>query len=340
MAAEPMPKSWLVLALGDARQYGGNVGYADDVQRFYRYDSKVQNHKRILPGHILMLRDEDGVLGLAKVEDIEEEDGTKELKRCTVCGRTGPRPTKGGFRCLNGHVIETVQVDEVPVRKYTARFGESFFRLSEVPLQEVRKACPQFTTQLAMKPLSLEKLRSFLLETQPGFGDWLKVQCSVEQLDPEDAASQGAGEPEYSPSPGDERKKVLRQIRVRRGQREFRDALRQRYGNRCVVTGCQLLDLLEAAHIQPYRRDADNHPANGLLLRADIHTLFDLGKLAIDPETLKVHLHPSVAAAGYGELDGKRISVKANARPNKAALAERWALFLECLESERGDKPN
>jgi HNH endonuclease len=35
------------------------------------------------------------------------------------------------------------------------------------------------------------------------------------------------------------------------------------------------LDILEAAHISPYRGEEDNHPENGLLLRADLHTLFD-----------------------------------------------------------------
>ena len=59
---------------------------------------------------------------------------------------------------------------------------------------------------------------------------------------------------------------------------------------RCMVSGCQLVDLLEAAHIRPYRGENDNHPSNGLLLRADLHTLFDLDLLGIDPETLLVRL--------------------------------------------------
>src|SRR5271155_3471993 len=43
--------------------------------------------------------------------------------------------------------------------------------------------------------------------------------------------------------------------------------------------------LLEAAHISPYRGLQSNHPQNGLLLRADLHSLFDLGMLAVDPLT-------------------------------------------------------
>ena len=75
------------------------------------------------------------------------------------------------------------------------------------------------------------------------------------------------------PTQGDERERLFRQIRARRGQRVFREKLRARYGDRCAVCGCNVLDVLEAAHIRPYRGDLDNHVENGLLLR---HTQFDL----------------------------------------------------------------
>ncbi len=58
-----------------------------------------------------------------------------------------------------------------------------------------------------------------------------------------------------------------------------------RYEHRCVVTGCTVIAVLEAAHIRPYRRPEDNDVKNGLLLRADIHTLFDLNLLGIEPGT-------------------------------------------------------
>ena len=62
------------------------------------------------------------------------------------------------------------------------------------------------------------------------------------------------------------------------------------------MTGCTVFAVLEAAHIKPYQGENDNHPQNGLLLRADIHTLFDLNLLGIQPERLQVEisgpLHP------------------------------------------------
>jgi hypothetical protein len=57
----------------------------------------------------------------------------------------------------------------------------------------------------------------------------------------------------------DRRDLVWNQIRERRGQQHFRDALRQRYKDRCLVTGCKVVAVLEAAHIDPYRSEDNNH---------------------------------------------------------------------------------
>jgi putative restriction endonuclease len=132
----------------------------------------------------------------------------------------------------------------------------------------------------------------------------------------------------YSPQGNDRRRVVERQIRERRGQQQFRDALRKRYSNHCVVTGCEVLAVLEAAHINPYRGENDNHPKNGLLLRADIHTLFDLDLLAIEPNRLQVELHPDLAKEkDYGQLGGKTLGCAPGQEPSQEALRVRYELF-------------
>lgn len=79
---------------------------------------------------------------------------------------------------------------------------------------------------------------------------------------------------------------------------------------------------LEAAHIIPYQGDETNHISNGLLLRADIHTLFDLGLLAIDTTEMKVVVHPSLINTQYEGLMGRPLILPTNRAqwPNKAAL--------------------
>lgn len=133
----------------------------------------------------------------------------------------------------------------------------------------------------------------------------------------------------YVPAHGDRRPIVERQIRIRRGQQQFRDVLLERYERRCAITGCRLMAVLEAAHINPYRGDEDHHPENGLLLRTDIHTLFDLDLLGINPDTLCVELHPSlVREPEYRRLGGVSLRCPNDRVPSRAALSQRYQMFL------------
>jgi hypothetical protein len=133
----------------------------------------------------------------------------------------------------------------------------------------------------------------------------------------------------YKLTESDDREVVLRQIRARRGQQAFRDRLRTRYGDQCVISGSKVLHVLEAAHIAPYRGDKDNHPENGLLLRADLHTLFDLDLIGIEPSTLAVYFNPEFDSEEYMELRGRVLHFPDGARPSKDALLLRWQAFEE-----------
>jgi hypothetical protein len=76
----------------------------------------------------------------------------------------------------------------------------------------------------------------------------------------------------------------------------------------------------EAAHISPYLGDETNHPQNGLLLRSDIHSLFDLGLIAIDPTTMKVAIAEHLKKGSYAELSGIRIATPSD--PTLAASGD------------------
>jgi hypothetical protein len=120
------------------------------------------------------------------------------------------------------------------------------------------------------------------------------------------------------------RKKVLRGINLRRGQPEFRKKLLEAYSCRCAITNCDCADALEAAHIVPYRGEYTNHIQNGILLRSDIHTLFDIGKIGFAPLSHKVVVSKSLKATVYGKLKGKtlRLPSQPNHRPNADALRQ------------------
>jgi len=60
------------------------------------------------------------------------------------------------------------------------------------------------------------------------------------------------------------------------------------YERRCAITGERTLPVLEAAHIKPYGSGGPHELENGLLLRSDVHTLFDQGYVTVDADQLKV----------------------------------------------------
>ncbi|WP_411816243.1 HNH endonuclease [Hyphococcus sp. DH-69] len=106
----------------------------------------------------------------------------------------------------------------------------------------------------------------------------------------------------------DAREKSLLEVYRRQGQGRFREELLSAYNGTCAISGCRVVDVLEAAHILPHRGLASNRVQNGILLRADIHSLFDLGLIEINPDTYKC----SVAANLKNDLlyqayDGKKL---------------------------------
>jgi putative restriction endonuclease len=105
----------------------------------------------------------------------------------------------------------------------------------------------------------------------------------------------------------DARERIRRAIIWRRGQHDFRHALLDAYEGKCAITGCDLPDILEAAHIVPYRGLETNNIRNGLLLRSDIHTLFDCGLLSIDSKSMSVVLAERVSKTSYRALAGKKV---------------------------------
>jgi hypothetical protein len=131
----------------------------------------------------------------------------------------------------------------------------------------------------------------------------------------------------------DRRRRILREISVRRGQKKFRDKLNRHYGGACQISGFDFVELVEAAHIDPYSESGDDSLHNGLLLRSDLHTLFDLGYLGIEPDTLRIRLHPSVRKGEYLRLDGADLISNGTDGPAKTSLKKRWSLFCEKLNS-------
>jgi len=106
----------------------------------------------------------------------------------------------------------------------------------------------------------------------------------------------------------DSREKTVQAIFHRQGQPAFRRRLLAAYKKRCAITGCDVPQALEAAHIVGYKGLETNAVCNGILMRADIHTLFDLRLLSINGD-YKVELDESLGGSLYSAYEGKEISL-------------------------------
>jgi putative restriction endonuclease len=127
----------------------------------------------------------------------------------------------------------------------------------------------------------------------------------------------------------DGRRRIISSVVQRQGQSEFRQRLLDIYKGRCAISGCSVVQVLEAAHIMPYLGPHTNHLSNGLLLRADLHTLFDLGLLAVDTKTMTVIVSPQLENTPYSELLSVQIYLPKEKSfvPSKEALDKQreWA---------------
>jgi putative restriction endonuclease len=101
--------------------------------------------------------------------------------------------------------------------------------------------------------------------------------------------------------------------RVCLGQGAFRALVTEAYQHRCTITGERTLPVLQAAHIKPSALSGPNATSNGLLLRADLHILFDQGFLTVTPD-LQVEVSGRIKeeyenGRDYYALRGRRLLV-------------------------------
>ncbi len=129
------------------------------------------------------------------------------------------------------------------------------------------------------------------------------------------------------PMPGVSR--VPREVLQRLGQGAFRAEALRLFGGACAITGVAEAGVLQAAHIVPVADGGTHAASNTLLLRADLHNLFDLGRITVT-KTLKLRVATAVTDSVYRDLDGAR--VKAPSTVDRSAFiaalqkhAARWS---------------
>ena len=137
------------------------------------------------------------------------------------------------------------------------------------------------------------------------------------------------------PPDSDERERVVAEIVRRRGQADFRKQLLDAYGGKCAISRYDVEPALEAAHISSYLGPKSQLVSNGLLLRADLHALYDRSLVSVSPE-LRVRISPKIGNSRYAYLDGRQLAVPGDraAWPSEERLAAQYQDFLVANELE------
>jgi len=113
----------------------------------------------------------------------------------------------------------------------------------------------------------------------------------------------------------------------RLGQGTFRVLVTDAYARRCAITEERTLPVLEAAHVRPYGKSGPHDPRNGLLLRSDIHTLFDRGYVTVTPQ-----MRFEVSRRIKEEFENGRAYYALHGQPVRPPQRADWALGPEFLE--------
>ncbi|RJT21025.1 HNH endonuclease [Buttiauxella izardii] len=306
-------KAWSFKAVGqDDLRYFGNNGYHDDSTSFYRYDNFVPNHKQVKKGDIVIVTDRKNVLGISVIDNLSSAPYIKIRNRCPyedcvpakLIHRKFKKPE---WRCSNGHEFDYPKVEDAPALEFKADYKKNYKPINSVSITDLISNTPRYNVQSSIQEIDFEWANHL-------FG-------GVNQLGPTEADSDDTLLNEK-----DQRKAVIRQIKQRRGQKAFRDNLIT-LAAQCAISDCAIVDILEAAHITPYKNDTHNHVSNGLLLRCDMHTLYDLDLFAIDPDSLLIYFAPQIQDKEYTRYHGKKLRV--SYKVNRGALVERWKTFTE-----------
>ncbi|USX48662.1 HNH endonuclease signature motif containing protein [Lentzea sp. HUAS12] len=309
--AAHIPRAWALFSAEDNRKYSGNTGYPDVLGSSYVYDDEAHRAHQVREGHVIVICDSEDVLGIGRISRIDRQDGVlKQQEVCPHC-ESGQFDERGSqrprYRCRRegcNHEFDEPSTKHITVKQYVAYYGGTWRALDgAITADEVKEACADEAWEGTIRPLELGKLEAMLAQVAvplPSLEAEARTAAKVK------SARSAIGEGDGNAPKGGRRES---KTKARNGQGGFRKALIQRYGHVCAITGPCPAEVLQAAHLRNFAEHETHNPAEGVLLRADVHLLFDNDLLAVDPTTWRVVLASSLSDyPAYASLDGAKFA--------------------------------
>ena len=294
------PKAWLAPAIeDDATVHGGNQRSRDELSSVYRYDSTAGRAQEVAEGHKIVLWDNATLLGASVIDQVVVTEGEKEVYGCPKCHGASFKARKTRtpeFRCQDcGHEFDADEreVRAEPVMQFAARYAPRWVDLAgSLSGAQLKSLCVRPSSQHSFQLL---RWQEFAKAVEDANGPVLRLLGSA-------ARPLGA-----DPLGGHTRKMV--QVRI--GEPGFRSAMLEKYGASCAFTGPCPPRALEAAQLYSFAAVGKDADSGGLLIRRDLHSLFESGLLTVDPANSRIYLDPFLSSyPEYERLNGQPLAVE------------------------------
>jgi ribosomal protein L37AE/L43A len=272
--------------------------YEDSLGSKYQWDSTVPNSKLPQTGDVALVWSEHGSRGASVIEAIEIASESKSSPECPRCHRKQVRERvklEPRYYCAAQdckHQFDEPHWSDRVVTTYTSELSPGWVDLSgRLTASQCRQLAIKKNSQHSIRPADLDLISAVLRK--------LDSKQSAPFNDRRNAAHGFA----------------TVTVRARLGQGTFRESLLDQFGPTCAFTGDAPKQSLDAAHLYSYAKLGEHHDSGGLLLRSDIHRLFDAGLITVDPLTLTIDLHDSLLAYPiYRDLQGQSVKVALNSK--------------------------
>ncbi|WP_198347027.1 HNH endonuclease [Nocardiopsis dassonvillei] len=308
--------AWLMLAKAASKRIG--EGYDDNPDTHYSWDSTVPNHATVQVGDMIVLWDSTELLGLSVIEDITKGQAEKQTPYCLKCGRADVAERKQKlprFVCWNSgckYESDKAGWKQKTVTTYRSRHEAGWISArGTLMAPELRALCVRPKSQNSLRELRWDEFHQALSKGS--------VSLPLRVVETAHQTIKGG----HSTAT----------IRVRKGQPAFRKQLLNTFGEVCAFTGPAPAQALEAAHLYSYAANGKHHKGGGLLLRRDLHRLFDLGLIAVDPQAKSLHLTDDLKPyPEYAKLHGAQLAVSVTSEHIKW-LTEHWTMHRTTAET-------
>jgi len=296
----------------------------------FLYETDAQRHNLIKENDLVIFYHADRVAAAAQVESIQVERHSETIPCCPLCKvariQIRKRKPQRPFRCFYGHEFATPDHRTKDALLHAAVLSPHYAQITaDIAIAELRPFEFTSSRHVKLRSADLVAVCTYIARRDrraaPIFQNWLDQHHKEIS---ENSASRNASSPSL-PAAVD----LAGTGTPHCGSNALRDKLIARYGARCMISGSTVLTLLRGCPVSRHQVGKDIHPANGIILRADLCNLFDLNLIGLDPETLELTVHAALSNTEYQSFSGRRLIFARYKRVDMRAIRRRWEEFLK-----------